>query len=72
MPEAVCILVYPFDSDILKARFAEKARSSFEVSVRTKVALSQINSSKLFCDREVDSGSEDKACGEMISIINGN
>jgi guanylate kinase len=72
MPEAVCILVYPFDSGILKTRYMEKARSSFEVSVRTEVALKQINSSKLFCDREVDSGDADKACKEIISIINGN
>jgi len=72
MPESVCILVYPFDSGILKARYAEKARSSFEVSVRTEVADRQINSSKLFCDREVDSGIADKACEEIISIINGN
>ena len=72
MPEAVCILVYPFDSGILKTRYTEKARSSFEVSVRTEVALKQINSSKLFCDREVDSGDADKACKEIISIINGN
>ena len=72
MPEAVCILVYPFDSGILKTRYTEKARSSFEVSVRTEVALKQIYSSKLFCDWEVDSGDADKACKEIISIINGN
>ena len=72
MPEAVCILVYPFDSEILKTRYTEKARSSFEVSVRTEVALKQIYSSKLFCDWEVDSGDADKACKEIISIINGN
>ncbi len=72
MPEAVCILVYPFDSGILKTRYTEKARSSFEVSVRTEVALKQIYSSKLFCDWEVDSGDADKACKEIISIINRN
>ena len=71
MPEAVCILVYPRDSGVLKERYAQKARSRYELPVRMEVAKRQTEIARLFCEREVDSGDADRACSEIISIING-
>lgn len=64
MPEAVCLYVEPSE-EVLKARYAAIARSSFELSVRLEQAEKERALSS-FCDGRICSDDTEKAVAEIL------
>ncbi len=68
MPEAVCVYMEPSDPEILRARFAEKARSPFEVSVRMEQA-GKDRAASGFCDMRIATDDPAAAVRELNALI---
>ena len=68
MPEAVCVYVEPSDPEILRARYAETARSRWELAVRMQEAEEQRALSG-FCDARVASDDLQAAERELNRLL---
>ena len=68
MPEAVCIYVEPSDPEVLRSRYAESARNTFELTARMALAAEQRAASG-YCDMHVDSDDPASAAEEIRRII---
>ncbi len=68
MPEAVCVYMEPSDAALLRARYAEKARSPFEVSVRMEQA-GKDRAASGFCDARIGTDDPEAAARELNALI---
>lgn len=68
MPEAVCVYMEPSAPQLLRARFADKARSPFEVSVRMEQAEKERALSG-FCDVRIATDDPVLAARDLNALI---
>ena len=68
MPEAVCLYVEPADPAQLRARYAETARNSYELTARMELAAEQRAESG-YCDARIDSTDPASAVTEIRKLI---
>ena len=68
MPEAFCLYVEPADPAQLRARYAETARNSYELTARMELAAEQRAESG-YCDCRIDSTDPAAAVREIRKLI---
>ena len=68
MPEAIVIYVEPANPEQLRARYAETARNSFELTARMELAREQREQSG-FCDKRIDSADLTEAVATLKQMI---
>lgn len=68
MPEAVCVYIEPSSEELLRARYEQLSRSSFEVSARMDMAAEQKKISG-FCDYTIFSDDAVRAAQELELLI---
>ena len=68
MPEAIVIYVEPANPEQLRARYAETARNSFELTARMELAREQREQSG-FCDKRIDSADLPEAVATLKQMI---
>ena len=68
MPEAVCIYIEPSTPELLRERYANTARNSFELAARMELAKEQRALSS-FCDYRIASDDLDAAAQQLSELI---